>query len=202
MKKRIRVLPALTALFALPFFSVTAFAVPDDDVAIDEAPYSEYYETESVPYIPPGAGTVIDYAAGDGDKVFFTIMTPDEHVFYLVIDKQRGMDNVYFLSAVTTSDLMPFAETAEPPQIGADTPPPPPLPTLPETPEPPPVQQPGIDTGTGIFIAAVVILVGCAVLYFKVHRTKRRGAGGGDEYEPYDADYDGNWDDREGGDGA
>ena len=37
-------------------------------------------------------------------------MTPDENVFYLIIDKQRDSENVYFLNAVTESDLMALAQ--------------------------------------------------------------------------------------------
>ena len=49
--------------------------------------------------------------ATDGDgKEFFTIMAADESVFYLVIDRQRETENVYFLNAVTVADLMALAE--------------------------------------------------------------------------------------------
>lgn len=59
-----------------------------------------------------GQGTVIDHASGTSEesrREFFTIATPDENVFYLVIDRQRDSENVYFLNAVTESDLMALA---------------------------------------------------------------------------------------------
>ena len=62
---------------------------------------------------PGGQGTVIDNASGTSEesgREFFTIATPDENVFYLVIDRQRDSENVYFLNAVTESDLMALAE--------------------------------------------------------------------------------------------
>lgn len=62
---------------------------------------------------PGGQGTVIDHASGTSEesgREFFTISTPDENVFYLVIDRQRDNENVYFLNAVTESDLMALAE--------------------------------------------------------------------------------------------
>ena len=61
---------------------------------------------------PGGQGTVIDHASGTSEesgREFFTISTPDENVFYLVIDRQRDNENVYFLNAVTESDLMALA---------------------------------------------------------------------------------------------
>lgn len=66
------------------------------------------------PTTPPGGqGTVIDNASGtleESGREFFTIATPDKNVFYLVIDRQRDSENVYFLNAVTESDLMALAE--------------------------------------------------------------------------------------------
>ena len=62
---------------------------------------------------PGGQGTVIDNVSGtsgESGREFFTIATPDENVFYLVIDRQRDSENVYFLNAVTESDLMALAE--------------------------------------------------------------------------------------------
>lgn len=70
--------------------------------------------TAEKPSVPPGGqGTVIDSATGtaaESGREFFTISTPDEHVFYLVIDRKREGENVYFLNAVTESDLMALAE--------------------------------------------------------------------------------------------
>lgn len=52
-----------------------------------------------------------------GGKEFYTITTADESVFYLVIDKQKTSENVYFLNTVTTDDLLPLAEQGkEPPK--------------------------------------------------------------------------------------
>lgn len=62
------------------------------------------------PLTPDGTGTVIDSVTDEDGKEFYTIMTPAENVFYLVIDRQRDADNVYFLNAVTESDLLALAE--------------------------------------------------------------------------------------------
>jgi len=38
------------------------------------------------PFTPAGTGNVIDNATDEDGKEFYTVMTPSEHVFYLVID--------------------------------------------------------------------------------------------------------------------
>ncbi len=59
----------------------------------------------------------MDNATDEDDKEFYTITTADESVFYLVIDKQKTSENVYFLNTVTTDDLLPLAEQGkEPPK--------------------------------------------------------------------------------------
>lgn len=62
------------------------------------------------PFTPDGQATVTDNATNEDGKEFYTITTPNENVFYLVIDKQREDKNVYFLNAVTEADLMALAE--------------------------------------------------------------------------------------------
>ena len=62
-------------------------------------------------FTPEGTGTVLDEASGeDGDKQFYTITTEAGNVFYLIVDGKRDSNNVYFLNAVTESDLMALAE--------------------------------------------------------------------------------------------
>ena len=56
---------------------------------------------------------MVDNATDKEGKEFYTITTPDENIFYLVIDKQKTTDNVYFLNAVTEADLLPLAEKSE-----------------------------------------------------------------------------------------
>ena len=62
-------------------------------------------------FTPDGTGTVLDEATEeDGDKQFYTITTEDGNIFYLIVDGKRDSQNVYFLNAVTESDLMALAE--------------------------------------------------------------------------------------------
>lgn len=65
---------------------------------------------EEKPLTPDGQATVVDDVTDGDGKEFYTIVTPAENTFYLVIDKQRDSDNVYFLNAVTESDLLALAE--------------------------------------------------------------------------------------------
>lgn len=53
---------------------------------------------------PAGSGTVIDYAKS-GNREFYTIMTEDDSVYYLVIDKDKDTQNVYYLKEINNTDL-------------------------------------------------------------------------------------------------
>lgn len=67
-------------------------------------------ERDPDPLTPDGQATVVDNATDEDGKEFYTIVTPAENTFYLIIDKQRETENVYFLNAVTESDLLALAE--------------------------------------------------------------------------------------------
>ena len=53
---------------------------------------------------------MVDNATEEEGKEFFTITTANDNVFYLIVDKQRDSENVYFLNAVTEEDLLALAE--------------------------------------------------------------------------------------------
>ena len=60
-----------------------------------------------------GTGTTVDNAtSGDGVE-FFTIKTDDDKVYYLVVDRNSGTDNVYLLNTVTGGDLEALAENGK-----------------------------------------------------------------------------------------
>ena len=90
------------ALFSFTCMSATAYAQSNEPVAETEPPAAE--ETTTKPFTTDGTGTVVDNATDEDGKEFFTITTPSENVFYLVIDRQRTENNVYFLNAVTEKD--------------------------------------------------------------------------------------------------
>lgn len=111
-KTKYRMLAALlSAAFCLTVFSVPAFAQSSEPVE-ETAPETPAPEdtTTARPFTPDGTGTVMDNATNEDGKEFYTITTPDENVFYLIIDNQREDKNVYFLNAVTEQDLMALAE--------------------------------------------------------------------------------------------
>jgi len=235
MKNRV-IAAVLAALFMLTALGMTAFATEldespealtvteeiesteteelaevldaEDTLDIDGATPTEIPEALELPPLPLGAATVIDYNTDPDGRLFYTIMTPDEHVFYLVIDKSSNTDNVYFLNAVTVADLMPLAEMTEQPTDNVITPPP--ATTLePEQPTetPPPAEQPqsGNNMGMYIIIGILVIVGGGAGWYFKIYRPKQQGMVSGEEYDPSlnenDNDYDDDWgDDSDDGD--
>ena len=148
-------------------------------------------EPEPNPFTPDGQGTMVDNATDQDGKEFFTIMAADESVFYLVIDRQRETENVYFLNAVTVADLMALAEPS-PEAVPEPLPEPEPEPTTEPEPEPEPEKSGG--AGTLLLVLAVLAIGGGAGWYFKIYRPKQQAAGPGedfDEAEEYGEDYGG-----------
>ena len=156
---------------------------------VDPLPVEQPQEPK--PFTPEGTGTVLDNATDQDGKEFFTITTADEAVFYLVIDRQRGAENVYFLNAVTVSDLMALAEPGQEPEA-----PPPVVEPDPEPePAPEPEPEPQKSGGAGMLLAALAVLAigGGAGWYFKIYRPKQQKAAEPEEdFSEYDEpeDYD------------
>uniref|UniRef100_UPI00272A9199 DUF4366 domain-containing protein n=1 Tax=uncultured Oscillibacter sp. TaxID=876091 RepID=UPI00272A9199 len=153
---------------------------------------AEPLPAEPNPFTPDGTGTVVDNATDQDGKEFFTITTAEEAVFYLVIDRQRETENVYFLNAVTVADLMALAESSGEPAAPEPTPEPDPEPD--PTPEPVPEKKGG--AGPLLLALAVVVIGGGAGWYFKIYRPKlQKAAEPEEDYggDPYDGpeDYDG-----------
>lgn len=187
--RKIRVMAALCAAFLLAVsFSTVAYAGGGPEVPEESAPVIEETPPPEKPFTPAGTGTVIDNAADTDGKEFFTIMTPDENVFYLVIDRQRETENVYFLNAVTEKDLLALAEQSGDPVEPVTAAPEPETPPTPEpTPEPVPEPQKGGNAGL-VALTVIVILGGGAGWYFKIYRPKQQQADTGAEFDDYAAD--------------
>lgn len=164
-------------------------------------------EPEQRPFTPDGTGTVVDNATDAEGKEFFTITTAEEVVFYLVIDRQKSAENVYFLNAVTLADLAALAESTEGAAPITPTPEPEPVPEPTPEPEPEPESKGG--AGPLLLGLAVLLVGGGAAWYFKIYRPKHHQAAAPeedyDEADPYDGpeDYgDGPpWDEDEPNDG-
>lgn len=98
-----------------PYYKAPAASTPPAQTSKPSASASAdpEQETEAKPFTPDGQATVTDNATDEDGKEFYTFTTPNDNVFYLVIDKQRDSDNVYFLNAVTEDDLAALAAKDE-----------------------------------------------------------------------------------------
>ena len=63
---------------------------------------------------PKGNATVVDDVKTENEKEFFTISTPNENIFYLIVDRARESENVYFLNEVTEQDLFSLTSAKTP----------------------------------------------------------------------------------------
>jgi hypothetical protein len=196
-KKRISTM-IVAVMLCMAAFPVSAYTGGGEE--IPEEPTTEAAVPEATapnPFTPDGTGTVIDNATDGDGKEFFTIMTPSENVFYLVIDRQRETENVYFLNAVTEQDLMALAEiTADTGGVSAipepePTPDPTPEPEPETTPEPEPAPEQGSNMGMMILIAVAVLGGGGAAYYLKIYRPKQARAEAEEDFEEYEAEDDG-----------
>lgn len=183
-----------------------------DNVIIANIPSSE--NTVSAvpngnPFTPDGSGTVVDNVKDSDGKEFFTVKTEDGSIFYLIIDRQRNANNVYFLNVVTEEDLISLAQkngksiqngstssisSAEQPMTNGQTPNNEPK----SKPEKPPSD--GINM-TYIIIGIAVIVVGGAGYYFKIVKGKKKTSDTDDDDletddEPEEIDDD-NFDENE-----
>jgi len=161
------------------------------------------------PLTPDGTGTVTDNVTdSDGGREFFTIFSEDGNEFFLIIDRHRNVDNVYFLNAVTEEDLMALArrsgreiESSHNNSVSA-------IPTPPYSPEavepdledctpsvePEPTEErPTAFSRIGnnlLVFGGIVAVVGGLAYYVKVVRPRKSGFSDGYDDEPDDYDYD------------
>ena len=109
-----------------------------------------------------------------------------ESVFYLVIDKQKTSENVYFLNTVTTDDLLPLAEQGkEPPKEVTPEPEPKPTEPVEEVPEPEPEKKDSPLLSL-LLIGAVVLAGGGIGYYFKIYKPKHEAPDLEDDYCEYE----------------
>lgn len=185
-------------LFLIPFSTVAHAGGGEETEEATEIitqNAAEETEAEANPFTPAGTGTVIDAATDEDGKEFYTIMTPDENVFYLIIDMQRETENVYFLNAVTERDLLAFAEKSEDTEENTVSAIPDTETAAKTTPEPedetPTEPEPESGGNGGIIVVVLIVLAaGGAGYYFKIYRPKHQQSDSEDEYE-YEANEDG-----------
>jgi hypothetical protein len=148
-------------------------------------------------FTPDGGGTVQDNATEGDGKEFFTVTTTDGSVYYLIIDRQRGTQNVYFLSAVTKDDLLGLAQDGSAAATPGLSQPEPQTPGASQTEQPSPTPQPeqpkqdngGGNMGTILFILIAAAVAGGAGYYFKIIKPRKQAAQE-DEYEEYEDEPD------------
>ena len=191
--RRAAVLTAV--LFSFTCMSATAYAQSNEPVAETEPPAAE--ETTTKPFTPDGTGTVVDNATDEDGKEFFTITTPSENIFYLVIDRNaKGQQTVHFMNLVDEADLLSLMEdedaeayTAEKEaaaQAAQERKQPEPDPEPVHEPEPEPEKDTAFPVGNLLMVAAVALVGDGAAYYFKVYRPKHEAAG----LDEDDYDYD------------
>lgn len=170
-----------------PAVTTTDNAVPElpGETASGEEAQAQPVADGAQPFIPAGTGTVLDNATSEDGKEFFTITTASDNIFYLVIDRQRSGENVYFLNAVTEADLLGLAEVSAPPSA-----PEPVEPTPTTDPEPEPEAEPEKKSMGPLPLVLLILLVGGgAGWYFKIYRPKQQaGADSEDDFGETEAD--------------
>ena len=186
--KKIRFLVVMLCMATLMCgFAVTANAQSDEPII--EATPAPVVTTAPTPVPTPepvltppgGTGTVVEQTDEEG-KEFYTIMTADENVFYLVIDRQRETENVYFLNAVTEADLLPLVEMP-----AVEEPEPTPVPTpVPDT-APMPEIESGPDVRLLLILVLAVLAIGLAFFCAKKHFAAH---GNEESYEDEPEDYE------------
>lgn len=151
------------------------------------------------PLTPNGTGTVVDNVTNEDDKEFFTITTPSKHIFYLIIDRQKNKENVYFLDSVTEKDLLALAQSSSSVSASPKVSEAPKASTTPSAPKPETTTtpaEPGTQNNTAGIVTAVLLLlvVASAALWFlKFRKPKKqtRGKSNLDDYNfPEDEDDD------------
>ena len=158
-----------------PYYKASS-AAANTQAAATPKPSESAVPSQAKPFTPEGTGTTVDNAAESDGKEFFTITTPDKNVFYLIIDRQRQSENVYFLNAVTEDDLRSLAKKGNT-NGGVSAVPVPQTTSKPETVlESGAKAQPaksGSDS-TMIFVLLAVAAAGGAGYYFKIYKPKHQ----------------------------
>jgi len=192
-----RILTAvLTAVFLFGTFGTMTVYAGGGPEEPEHTPPPIIPETTQ-PLTPLGTGTVIDNVTNENGIEFFTITSAAGNIFFLIVDRQRESENVYFLNAVTERDLLALAEESGDDWVVSSTPPPiiPGTPNTPEVeteaePEPTPAPEPESGGGMGTVIMLIILILGggAAGYYFKILKPKQQQADMDDDFD-YEDDY-------------
>lgn len=176
-----------------PYYKA-ASATTDTSAASTTKTSESAVPTQTNAFTPEGTGTTVDNATDSDGKEFYTITTPDENVFYLIIDRQRKDGNVYFLNAVTEDDLSSLAKKGNG-TAGESAVPTPKATSQAETTtksdaEPEKQPEKGNDS-TMIFVVLAVAVAGGAGYYFKIYKPKHQVMDTDeDDFDESESDYE------------
>lgn len=170
-------------LISLFTFSQIAYAGgPDYEEPTEEITENPMTEKEENPLTPDGNATLVDQASDKDGKEFYTFTSPAGNQFFLIIDKQRSDNNVYFLDYVTEKDLISLAKKDKENPLITETPEPETKQPEPEIKEEKPEEKPVEEetsekkqnnTGMVLILLLVTVGVGIAAYYFKILKPKQ-----------------------------
>ena len=170
-------------LISLFTFSQIAYAGgPDYEEPTEEITENPMTEKEENPLTPDGNATLVDQASDKDGKEFYTFTSPAGNQFFLIIDKQRSDNNVYFLDYVTEKDLISLSKKDKENPLITETPEPETKQPEPEIKEEKPEEKPVEETkpekkqnNTGIFLILLLVTVGVGIVayYFKILKPKQ-----------------------------
>lgn len=170
-------------LISLFTFSQIAYAGgPDYEEPTEEITENPMTEKEENPLTPDGNATLVDQASDKDGKEFYTFTSPAGNQFFLIIDKQRSDNNVYFLDYVTEKDLISLAKKDKENPLITETPEPETKQPEPEIKEEKPEEKPveeetsekkQSNAGMVLILLLVTVGVGIAAYYFKILKPKQ-----------------------------
>ena len=170
-------------LISLFTFSQIAYAGgPDYEEPTEEITENPMTEKEENPLTPDGNATLVDQASDKDGKEFYTFTSPAGNLFFLIIDKQRSDNNVYFLDYVTEKDLISLAKKDKENPLITEAPEPETKQPEPEIKEEKPEEKPveeetsekkQSNTGMVLILLLVTVGVGIAAYYFKILKPKQ-----------------------------
>ena len=170
-------------LISLFTFSQIAYAGgPDYEEPTEEITENPMTEKEENPLTPDGNATLVDQASDKDGKEFYTFTSPAGNQFFLIIDKQRSDNNVYFLDYVTEKDLISLAKKDKENPLITEIPEPETKQPEPEIKEEKPEEKPveeetsekkQSNVGMVLILLLVTVGVGIVAYYFKILKPKQ-----------------------------
>lgn len=166
----------LISLFT--FSQITYAGGPDYEEPTEEITKNPMTEKEENPLTPDGNATLVDQTSDKDGKEFYTFTSPAGNQFFLIIDKQRSDNNVYFLDYVTEKDLISLAKKDKENPLITEISEPETKQPEPEVKEEKPVEEAKSEkkqSNIGMFLILLLVTVGVGSIayYFKILKPKQ-----------------------------